>query len=252
MVVAALKFLICVTLDELHGKNWIVMRFRLWFRRVVLLGLMLGIVWMLPWLGMRFGARSAIVSVAAAPKRDVALILGAGITANRRPSTVLQRRIDVGVALFKAGKVRKLLMSGDNSEALYDEVTVMKAAAVEAGVPSDDVLLDYAGFRTLDSCVRLRKVFGQTEALVVSQGFHLARSIHLCRWTGVEVVGVEAVDDRRRSFRVVSSVREVSASLQGWVETHWFGRTAKFLGDPIDIDNPPPEAQAQPLETPVR
>jgi vancomycin permeability regulator SanA len=223
------------------------MRLRLWFRRLMVVGLVCGVLGVLPWLGMRFGARSAVVKVAGAPKRNVALILGAGITADRRPSTVLQRRIDVGVALYKAGKVRKLLMSGDNSDALYDEVTVMKTAAVNAGIPRDDVLLDYAGFRTLDSCVRLRKVFGQTEAIVVSQGFHLARSIHLCRWAGVEVVGVEAIDDRGRSFRVVSTIREVSASLQGWVETHWFGRSAKFLGHPIDIDNPPPEAFEQPL-----
>jgi vancomycin permeability regulator SanA len=226
------------------------MRLRLWFRRLMVVGLVFGILCLLPWVGMRFGARSAVVQVADAPKRDVALILGAGITANKRPSTVLQRRIDVGVALYKAGKVRKLLMSGDNSDALYDEVTVMKTAAVNAGIPRDDVLLDYAGFRTLDSCVRLRKVFGQKQALVVSQGFHLARSIHLCRWAGVEVIGVEAIDDRRRSFRVVSTIREVSASLQGWVETHWFGRSAKFLGDPIDIDNPPPEALEQPLSDP--
>jgi vancomycin permeability regulator SanA len=226
------------------------MRLRLWFRRLMVVGLVCGILYLLPWVGMRFGARSAVVQVADAPKRDVALILGAGITANKRPSTVLQRRIDVGVALYKAGKVRKLLMSGDNSDALYDEVTVMKTAAVNAGIPRDDVLLDYAGFRTLDSCVRLRKVFGQKQALVVSQGFHLARSIHLCRWAGVEVIGVEAIDDRRRSFRVVSTIREVSASLQGWVETHLFGRSAKFLGDPIDIDNPPPEALEQPLSDP--
>ncbi len=226
------------------------MNVRLWFRRVVLVGLVSCVLGVLPWLGMRFGARWAVASVGSAPKRDVALILGAGITADKRPSTVLQRRIDVGVALYKAGKVRKLLMSGDNSEALYDEVTVMKNAAVAAGVPSDDVLLDYAGFRTLDSCVRLRKVFGQTQAIVVSQGFHLARTIHLCRWAGVEVIGLEAIDDRGRSSRMVSTIREVSASLQGWVETHWFGRSAKFLGDPIDIDNPPPEALAQPLSNP--
>ena len=223
------------------------MRLRVWFRWFVLLGLLGAILAVLPWLGMRFGARNAVVSVARAPKSNAALILGAGITADKRPSMVLQRRIDVGVDLYRAGRVRKLIMSGDNSDALYDEVTVMKNAAIKSGIPPDDVLLDYAGFRTLDSCVRLRKVFGQTKAIVVSQGFHLPRSIHLCRWVGIEVVGVEAVDDRGRSYRAVSTVREVSASLQGWVETHWFGRTAKFLGDTVDIDNPPPEALAQPL-----
>ncbi len=182
-----------------------------------------------------------------APPRRVALVLGAGITADGRPSMVLQTRIDTAVALIKAGKVDTLIMSGDNSRANYDEVTVMKAASVAQGVPADDVLLDYAGFRTLDSCVRVRKVFGQREVLVVSQGFHLPRAIHLCRTAGVDAVGVEARDPRGLSWRVRSGVREVPAAAQAWIDVHLLRRGPKFLGPPIDIDNPPPEALVQPL-----
>jgi vancomycin permeability regulator SanA len=202
-----------------------------------------------PALAFRLTTDSSVSSVKNAPKRDVALVLGAGLEPANRPSTVLQARIDVAVTLYKQGTVRKLLMSGDNSIANYDEVSAMKNSAVAQGIPANDVLLDYAGFRTLDSCVRLRKVFGQTSALVVTQGFHLPRTIHLCRWAGVEVIGVEAPDPRGRSNRLSSSVREIPASFQAWAEAHIFGRSAKFLGPNIDVNNPPPEALKQPLDT---
>ncbi len=220
-------------------------------RRLLLLSVVALVGSLLPWIGMRFVTRNAVVSVKDAPKRDVAMILGAGITANNRPSDALQWRIERGVELYKAGKVRKLVMSGDNSIANYDEVSVMKNLAMKLGVPDRDVILDYAGFRTLDSCVRLRKVFGQTKAIVVSQGFHLPRAIHLCRWAGVDVVAVEAIDARGRSNRLASGVREVPAALRAWAEIHLLGKSAKFLGPTIDVFNPPPEALKQPLDTAV-
>jgi vancomycin permeability regulator SanA len=223
------------------------LRKRLRFRWVVGLFVFVGSALWLPRIGFLITTAGSRKSVATAPKRHVALVLGAGLRYDGKPSDVLQARVDVGVALYKAGKVRKLLMSGDNSIKNYDEVSAMKDAAVALGIPENDVILDYAGFRTLDSCVRLRKVFGQSSALVVSQGFHLPRAIHLCRWSGVDVIGVEAPDVRPRSRRTLSGIREVPASLQAWVDAHVLGRSPKFLGDPIDVDNPPPEALRQPL-----
>jgi vancomycin permeability regulator SanA len=201
----------------------------------------------LPRIGFLLTTKKSRKTVANAPQRAVALVLGAGLRYDGTPSDVLLSRVEVGVALYKAGKVRKLLMSGDNSLRNYDEVSAMKDAAVALGVPDNDVILDYAGFRTLDSCVRLRKVFGQSTALVVSQGFHLPRAIHLCRWAGVDVVGIEAPDVRVRSRRTLSGIREVPASFQAWLDAHVLGRSPKFLGKPIDIDDPPPEALRQPL-----
>jgi vancomycin permeability regulator SanA len=210
--------------------------------------LLFGVVaFCLPRIGFLLTTTGSRKSVASAPKRHVALVLGAGLRYDGKPSDVLQARVDIGVALYKAGKVRKLLMSGDNSIKNHDEVSAMKDAAVALGVPENDIILDYAGFRTLDSCVRLRKVFGQSSALIVSQGFHLPRAINLCRWAGADVIGVEAPDIRPRSRRTLSAVREVPASFQAWLDAHVLGRSPKFLGDPIDVDNPPPEALRQPL-----
>jgi vancomycin permeability regulator SanA len=221
------------------------------FRRLLLLGIVGFLVAVTPWVGMIFATRGSTLSVTNAPKRDVVMILGAGITEDNQPSDALQWRIERGVELYKAGKVRKLLMSGDNSIANYDEASVMKNLAVQLGVPDRDVILDYAGFRTLDSCVRLRKVFGQTKAIVVSQGFHLPRAIHLCRWAGVDVVGVEAIDGRSQKNRFASGVREVPAALRAWAEIHLLGKSAKFLGPQIDVFNPPPDALKQPLDTAI-
>ncbi len=161
---------------------------------------------------------------------------------------VLRSRIETGVALLAAHKVDILIMSGDNSRANYDEVTAMKNTAVSLGAAPENVLLDFAGFRTLDSCIRLRKVFGQTSALVVSQGFHLPRAVHLCRSAGIEVYGVEAPDPRGRTFRWKSTLREVPATTQAWFDAHVFRKQPRVLGEPIDIDNPPPEALKQPLD----
>jgi vancomycin permeability regulator SanA len=215
-------------------------------RNVLLSAAVVTVISAVPRVGFALTTNSAVVAVADAPKRDVALVLGAGLRADGKPTDVLQARIDTAVSLYAAGKVHKLLMSGDNSNALYDEVTAMKAAAVANGVPENDVLLDYAGFRTLDSCVRVRKVFGQRQVLVVSQGFHLPRAIHLCRWAGVDAIGVEASDPRGTTFRMRSGVREIPASFQAWIDAHVLGRSAKFLGPTVDINDPPPEVLHQP------
>lgn len=125
----------------------------------------------------------------------------------------------------------------------------MKGLAVALGVKPIDVLLDYAGFRTLDSCVRIRKVYGLHSILIVSQGFHLPRAVHLCRWAGLQVIGIEAPDPSGTSFRTKSMIRELPAATQAWIDAHLFQRKPKFLGQEIDINNRPPEALANPLDT---
>jgi vancomycin permeability regulator SanA len=184
---------------------------------------------------------------------DVALVLGAGIRPDGTPTAVLQARVMTAADLYRRGAVRKLVMSGDNSRAIYDEVTAMKAAAVKAGVPSQDILLDYAGFRTLDSCVRIRKVFGQQRVVLVTQEFHIARARFLCADAGVIASAEPAPDPRGSTFKRQSKVREVLAQAQAVVDAKILQRQPKFLGPAIDVDNPPPEALEQPLapEEPV-
>ncbi len=198
------------------------------------------------WIAARYQAQG--VDLADGRQADVALVLGAGLRADGSPSPVLEARVLAGVQLYQRGVVRKLVMSGDNSRSRYDEVSAMKRLAVERGVPAIDVLLDYAGFRTLDSCVRIRQVFGQTKIIVVSQRFHLGRALFLCADAGVEAHGFAADDPRPQTDRARSAVREVAARWQAVLDAKVFNRQPKFLGDAVDIDRPPAEVLSNPLE----
>jgi vancomycin permeability regulator SanA len=123
------------------------------------------------------------------PEAPVAIVLGAGIDPSGRPSRFLGQRIAVAVQLYRQGKVRALLMSGDNSRTDYDEVGVMAAEAVRQGVPAAAVVQDHAGFDTYSSCYRARSVWGLDQVVVVSQPFHLPRAVWLCRSLGLRTVG---------------------------------------------------------------
>jgi SanA protein len=223
------------------------MKFKRVAKRLVQLGSFGLVALVLPSLFMAIRYPSVPVS-GQAKVADVALVLGAGLNADGSAGPVLSARVRAGVALYKARTVRKLVMSGDNSKALYDEVSAMKKLAVAQGVKSDDVLLDYAGFRTLDSCVRIRKVFGQTTVVLVSQSFHLARARFLCADAGVRTYTTSANDPRPRSFILQSQVRELFAKWQAVLDTKVTNRQPKFLGSRIDIDHPPADALQQPLK----
>lgn len=167
-------------------------------------------------------------SAAAVPSAPVALVLGAGVDSGGQPSWALARRIDAAVELYRRGAVRALLMSGDNSRWGYDEPSAMRDAAVRAGVPSSAIVLDYAGFDTYSSCYRARHVFGLSRIAVVSQDFHLARAIWLCRRLGVEAEGLAAAD-ADAAVTAGWKRREVAASLLAVIDVAC-GRRPTFPG----------------------
>ncbi|MGO4956975.1 SanA/YdcF family protein [Luteococcus sp. Sow4_B9] len=140
------------------------------------------------------GSRDRVFNVAEFREQPnhprVALVLGAQVHPDGRPSRYLRGRLDTAHQLYKSGFVDVLLVSGDNGVDHYDEPTAMKRYLVEAGVPESDVVIDYAGFDTYDSCVRARRVFGVEQLVVVSQGYHLPRAVTTCRLVGVDAVGV--------------------------------------------------------------
>ena len=125
----------------------------------------------------------------------VAIVFGARVYGSGRLSAMLRDRVDTAIALYEAGVVDKLLLSGDNSVAEYDEPGAMMAHAIAAGVPVDDIQPDYGGRRTYDSCYRAGAVFQVEKAILVTQEFHRPRALLLCNTLGVEASGVIA--DRR-------------------------------------------------------
>lgn len=135
-------------------------------------------------------------SVEAVPNENrIAIVLGAKVWDGGVPSFVLEDRIITAVELYKTGKVKKLLMSGDNPTKEYDEPTAMKNYAVKLGVPENDIILDFAGRRTYDTCYRAKEIFEIKKAIMVSQEFHLPRSIYLCQNIGIDAVGI--ISNRR-------------------------------------------------------
>lgn len=173
----------------------------------------------------------------AAPEAGVAIVFGAGLNARGGPSAVLADRVATAVALYRLGKVRFLLLSGDNRFVYYNEPAAMAAYARELGVPDNAIQPDYAGRRTYDTCYRARAIFGVRRALLVSQRFHLPRAVFTCRALGIEAYGVVA--DRRR-YPVGPytwwRVREVAAWLRALLDV-WVLKPTPVLGPPLPLED---------------
>lgn len=149
------------------------------------------------------------------PYSPTALVLGAGLYSGR-PSPMLARRLDITAELYHAGKLRAVLVSGDNSRVGYDEPSAMRDYLTARGVPAGRIVLDYAGFDTWDSCLRARHVFGADRVTVITQRFHLPRAVALCRTAGLETFGVG--DDSARRWpepTYAYAARELFASAKG-------------------------------------
>lgn len=180
-------------------------------------------------------AASEIASVPSGIK--TALVLGCSKKLpNGRENRFFVQRIIAAADLYQAGKCSALIVSGDNSVTGYDEPTDMKDALVAAGVPEDRIHCDYAGFRTLDSVVRARKIFGQSRILIVSQRTHTERALYLAHAHGLDAFGFQAPEPvLSDTLRWKNQAREFLARVQAVLDV-WILRTQpKFLGPPVLI-----------------
>lgn len=168
------------------------------------------------------------------PSRSVAIVPGARVWADGRPSHPLVDRLETAWRLYTLGKVHRILVSGDHGRADYDEANAMRRYLVARGVPSDDVVLDHAGFRTLDTMDRAANVFGVTGAVVVTQGFHLPRSVYLARHAGIDAVGLEATP-REYGGRLSDTVREPIAVARAVLDAAVLGTRARLLGPAVPV-----------------
>jgi SanA protein len=172
--------------------------------------------------------------VATTPSEPVAIVFGAGVWPSGRLSHALADRMETAIALYQAGKVNKLLLSGDNRFADYNEPAAMAQYARERGIPDEDLVLDYAGRRTYDSCYRARDIFGVERAVLVTQAFHLPRALYTCQRLGVEGAGVVA--DQRQYIRAPwYQLREVAALSRAWLDLN-LSKPRPVLGEPIPVD----------------
>jgi vancomycin permeability regulator SanA len=179
---------------------------------------------------VRSAAHGYVYAEADVPAAPVALVLGAQVYDDGQPSAFLEARLDIARRLLAAGKVRAILVSGDHGRWEYDEPNAMLRWLTARGVPITKVVLDYAGFDTYDSCLRATKVFGVRKAVVVTQSYHVARAVTVCRRVGVDATGVG--DSSVRVFRrpwAISSNREHGACVKAVLDVVT-GRDPVYLG----------------------
>ena len=165
----------------------------------------------------------------------VGLLLGTSKYAHGRPNLYFVNRINAAVELYRAGKVKYILVSGDNSRESYDEPQDMKEALIAAGINAEDIYLDYAGFSTLDSVVRASEVFNIESLTVISQQFHCERAIYIARAHGIEAVGYAAKDVSGASATRVK-FREYLARAKAVMDIAIIGTEPTYYGDdPYEI-----------------
>jgi SanA protein len=203
---------------------------------IALLGILLvtlATLWILLTVVHAQAASRVYTHVADVPPAPLALVLGAGLDRNGSPTPALRDRVETAVDLYKAGKVKKLLMSGDNRFVNYNEPAAMKKLAVQLGVPAEDIVLDYAGRRTYDSCYRAKEIFQVDQVIVVTQRFHLDRSIFLCDAMGIQAVGVVA-DRGIYGAERWWEMREVLATAAAWWDVN-VRHPVPVLGEKLPI-----------------
>lgn len=161
-------------------------------RVAVVIGLLGALGLLLPKFVMWMYAVPRTFTVDDVPPVRVAIVFGAGLLRDGSATPVLSDRVETAVKLYQTDKVDKLLMSGDNRFVDYNEPEAMRQYALELGVPDADIVLDYAGRRTYDTCYRAKHIFQVDSAILVTQSFHMPRALFLCNWFGIEAAGVEA------------------------------------------------------------
>jgi SanA protein len=176
-----------------------------------------------------------IYTVESAPAARVAIVFGARVYPSGRLSAMLMDRVETAIQLYEAGKVEKLLLSGDNRSQYYNEPGAMMAYALGRGVPAEDIQPDFAGLRTYDTCYRAKAIFDLESAVLVTQRFHLPRALFTCDQLGLHVIGV-AADQRDYDPRSIawSEMREIPATLMALLDIVR-RQPPTFLGDQIPL-----------------
>ena len=177
----------------------------------------------------RCAAGRVYTSIEDIPAREYGLLLGTTrLVRGKHLNDYFFKRVRAAANLYRAGKIRKIIVSGDNGRTEYNETGDMKCELVEAGIPPDDILMDYAGFRTLDSVVRARNLFGATELTVISQEFHCERAVYLADRNGVDALGFAAEDSGVQSARIRLALRESLARVLAVLDAEILHRKPHF------------------------
>ncbi|MFD4725537.1 vancomycin high temperature exclusion protein [Streptomyces seoulensis] len=197
-------------------------------RRRLVRGVVAGCVLaLLPSTWLYVSTADRLRTAADVPHTEVAVVFGAGLWRGG-PSPYLARRLDAAADLYRAGRIKAVLVTGDNSREDYDEPSAMRTYLSRHGVPAGRIVSDYAGFDTWDSCVRARRIFGVHRAVLISQTFHIRRAVALCEAAGVSSYGL-GVNDKHDATWYYGGTREVFAAGKAALDAT-FHPSPQFLG----------------------
>jgi SanA protein len=204
------------------------------FKAIQSLVIVAVLVLILPRLATGLYAWKRTYEVSTVPTQKVVIVFGAGLTRSGEATPILKDRVETAAQLYFSGKAAKLLMSGDNRFLNYNEPEAMRQYALALRVPDTDIVLDYAGRRTYDTCYRAKAIFGVTKVILVTQQFHLPRAIFLCNMLGVDGTGVAAdnLAYRKRSL-LYWNLRELPATVTAFADL--VTRPLPVLGNPESI-----------------
>ncbi len=170
------------------------------------------------------------------PHNHVALLLGTAKSFNGRDNLYFSTRIEAAADLYHANKIDKIIVSGDNSRKDYDEPTDMQQALIQKGVKASDIYLDYAGFRTLDSVIRLKKIFKTRKATIISQKTHCQRALFIATQNGIDAIAYSA-QDVIHPGKIMLQIREYLARVKAWLDVFVLHKSPRFLGRTVTIDD---------------
>lgn len=207
------------------------------WKRILLIGVLaiVAMIWGCEWRIESVARQRCLDAVEGVPEAPVAVVLGAAPRlADGRVNLFFRPRLEAAARLFKAGKVKALIVSGDNGSKNYDEPTEMKRVLIELGVPEGKIVCDFAGFRTLDSMVRAKEVFGQSRFIVVSQRFHNERAVYLARASGIEAWGLNA-KDVPVALSLKTFLREKLACVKAVLDVNVLHTQPRFLGGKVVV-----------------
>ena len=178
-------------------------------------------------------AKSAIyTSIQSIPSKNAALLLGtAKYLKNEQPNYFYMYRIQAAARLWKAGKIKAIIVSGSDASAGYDEVTAMHIDLIRAGVPAQYITRDYAGFRTLDSIVRAEGIYGLEDYIIISQKFHLERALYLAKAKGQKAIGYVAKELQGTTAYYRMKAREYLARVKAFLDVYVLGTEPRVYGE---------------------
>ncbi|MET8678528.1 ElyC/SanA/YdcF family protein [Streptomyces sp. NPDC004647] len=207
-------------------------------KRRTVQGAVLGCVLaLMPATWMQATASPRVRDLADVPSAPVAVVFGAGLWRGN-PTPYLAHRLDAAAELYRAGRIRVVLVTGDNSRTDYDEPNAMRSYLAARGVPRSRIVSDFAGFDTWDSCARAKRIFGVDRAVLISQGFHIRRALALCEAAGIDAYGV-GVPEPRDATWYYGGLREIAAAGKAALDAA-VHPDPHFLGPPEPALTPAP------------